>query len=100
VRDMPLLDPYHPRSASFQIEQIRHHLDTLPTLNEDGIPEEPKRIIELFGGEIASAAARDIDTSTILGFEQKLMKFADALAARYFLQRPDDLKTKSASGLA
>jgi uncharacterized circularly permuted ATP-grasp superfamily protein/uncharacterized alpha-E superfamily protein len=100
VRDMTLLDPYNPRSASFQIEQIRHHLDTLPTLNEDGIPEEPKRIIELFGGEIASAAARDIDTSTILGFEQKLMKFADALAARYFLQRPDDLKTKSASGLA
>jgi uncharacterized alpha-E superfamily protein len=100
VRDMTLLDPYNPRSASFQIEQIRHHLDTLPTLNEDGIPEEPKRIIELFGAEVASAAARDIDTSTILGFEQKLMKFADALAARYFLQRPDDLKTKSASGLA
>lgn len=100
VRDMVLLDPFNPRSASFQIEQIRNHLDTLPTLNQDGIPEEPKRIIELFGGEIASADARSVDTSTILGFEQKLMKFADALAARYFLQRPDELKTKSASGLA
>lgn len=100
VRDMVLLDPYNPRSAGFQIAQIRRHLDTLPTLNEDGIPEEPKRIIELFGGEIASVAARDIDVSMILGFEQKLMRFADALAARYFLQRPDGLKTKSVSGLA
>ena len=100
VRDMVLLDPFNPRSASFQIEQIRGHLETLPTLNEDGIPEEPKRIIELVGGEIASTAARDIDGSTILAFEQKLMKFADALASRYFLQRPDGLKTKSVSGLA
>jgi uncharacterized alpha-E superfamily protein len=97
---MVLLDPFNPRSASFQVEQIRGHLDTLPTLNEDGIPEEPKRIIELFGGEVASVAARDIDLSTILGFEQKLMKFADALAARYFLQRPDELKTRGVSGLA
>ncbi len=29
-----------------------------------------------------------------------MMKFADALAARYFLRRPDGLKTKSVSGLA
>jgi uncharacterized alpha-E superfamily protein len=100
VRDMVLLDPFNPRSASFQIEQIRRHLDTLPTLNEDGIPEEPKRIIELVGGEIGSTAARDVDGNTILAFEQKLMKFAEALAARYFLQRPDELKTKSVSGLA
>jgi uncharacterized circularly permuted ATP-grasp superfamily protein/uncharacterized alpha-E superfamily protein len=100
VRDMVLLDPFNPRSASFQIEQIRRHLDTLPTLNEDGLPEEPKRIIELVGGEIASASARDIDGSSILALEQKLMKFADALATRYFLQRPDGLKTRSVSGLA
>jgi uncharacterized circularly permuted ATP-grasp superfamily protein/uncharacterized alpha-E superfamily protein len=100
VRDMVLLDPFNPRSASFQIEQIRRHLDTLPTLNEDGIPEEPKRIIELVGGEIGSTAARDVDVNTILAFEQRLMRFAEALAARYFLQRPDELKTKSVSGLA
>lgn len=100
VRDMALLDPFNPRSTSFQIEQIRRHLDTLPTLNEDGLPEEPKRIVELFGGEIASASASDIDVSTILAFEQRMLKFADALATRYFLQRSDGLRTKSASGLA
>ncbi|MDQ8730982.1 circularly permuted type 2 ATP-grasp protein [Bradyrhizobium sp. LHD-71] len=100
VRDMALLDHFNPRSASFQIEQIRRHLETLPTLNEDGLPEEPKRIIELIAGEIGSIAARDTDVSAILAFEQKLMRFADALAARYFLQRPDELQTKSVSGLA
>jgi uncharacterized circularly permuted ATP-grasp superfamily protein/uncharacterized alpha-E superfamily protein len=100
VRDMVLLDPFNPRSTSFQVEQIRGHLDTLPALNDDGIPEEPKRIIELFGGEIASTSAREVDVSLILAFEQKLMRFADAVAARYFLQRPEGLKPKSASGLA
>lgn len=100
VRDMALLDPFNPRSTSFQVEQIRKHVDTLPVLNDDGIPEEPKRIIELFGGEIASTAARQVDVSLILAFEQKLMRFADAVAARYFLQRPEGLKSKSASGLA
>lgn len=100
VRDMVLLDPFNPRSTAFQVEQIRKHLDTLPALNDDGIPEEPKRIIELFGGEIASTAARQVDVSLILAFEQKLMHFADAVAARYFLQRPEGLRSKSASGLA
>jgi uncharacterized alpha-E superfamily protein len=100
VRDMALLDPFNPRSTSFQVEQIRKHVDTLPVLNDDGIPEEPKRIIELFGGEIASTAARQVDVSLILAFEQKLMRFADAVAARYFLQRPEGLKSKIASGLA
>ncbi len=28
VRDMALLDPYNPRSASFQIEQIRSSIST------------------------------------------------------------------------
>jgi uncharacterized alpha-E superfamily protein len=100
VRDMALLDPYNPRSVSFQIGQLRQHMETLPTLNDDGIPEEPKRFIDLFAGEIASAAVDDIEPSSVLAFEQTLMRFADSIAARYFLQRPDGLKTKSASGLA
>ncbi len=100
VRDMALLDPYNPRSVSFQINLLRDHLETLPTLNDDGIPEEPKRFIDMFAGEIASAAADDIEPSSVLAFEQTLMRFADAIASRYFLQRPDGLKTKSASGLA
>jgi uncharacterized alpha-E superfamily protein len=100
VLDMALLDPYNPRSVSFQIGQLRAHLDTLPTLNNDGVPEEPKRFIELFAGEIAAATAEDIEANSVLAFEQTLMRFADSIASRYFLQQPDGLKVQTTSGLA
>ena len=100
VRDMALLDPFNPRSVSFQIGRLRAHIETLPTLNNDGIPEEPKRFIDLFAGEIAAATADDIDPNSVLAFEQTLMRFADSIASRYFLQQPDGLKVQSTSGLA
>jgi uncharacterized alpha-E superfamily protein len=100
VRDMALLDPYNPRSVGFQIGQLRDHLATLPTLSDDGIPEEPRRIIDFLAGEVASTAAQDIEAATILAFEQTLMRFADSVGARYFLQRPDTMKAKDKSGLA
>jgi len=100
VRDMALLDPFNPRSVSFQIGQLRTHLDALPTLNNDGLPEEPKRFIELFAGEIAAATAEDIESSSVLAFEQTLMRFAESIASRYFLQHPEGLKVQSTSGLA
>lgn len=100
VRDMALLDPYNPRSVSFQIEQLGEHLATLPTLSDDGIPEEPKRIIDLLAGEIASTSAQEIEPTTVLAFEQTLMRFAEAVGARYFLQRPETMKAKDKSGLA
>lgn len=100
VCDMALLDPYNPRSVGFQVEQLRAHLDTLPTLNDDGIPEEPKRFIDLLAGEIVSTSAKDIGPTTVLAFEQTLMRFADSVAARYFLQRPDSIRAKDKSGLA
>lgn len=100
VRDMVLLDPFNPRSVSFQVNQLRDHIATLPTLSDDGIPEEPKRFIDLFAGEIASVSAEALGPSAVLGFEQTLMRFADSVAARYFLQRPGELRSKSKSGLA
>jgi uncharacterized circularly permuted ATP-grasp superfamily protein/uncharacterized alpha-E superfamily protein len=100
VRDMALLDPFNPRSVSFQIGQLRTHIDTLPTLDSDGLPEEPKRFIELFAGEIAAATAEDIEVNSVLAFEQTLMRFADSIASRYFLQHPEGLKVQSTSGLA
>ncbi len=100
VRDMALLDPFNPRSVSFQIGQLCEHMATLPTLNDDGIPEEPKRFIDHLAGEIASTSAQEIEPTTVLAFEQTLMRFADSNAARYFLQRPEAMKAKGMSGLA
>jgi uncharacterized alpha-E superfamily protein len=100
VRDMVLLDPFNPRSVGFQIEMINQHISTLPALHDDGLLEEPRQIIARLATEIATSAAGNLETSIILAFEQKISNFADAVASRYFLQRPESSVGISASGLA
>ena len=86
---MVLLDPFNPRSVGYQIELINQHLMSLPALHEDGLLEEPRQIIARLTTEISTSAAKDLKTSIILAFEQNISSFADAVAARYFLQRPE-----------
>jgi uncharacterized alpha-E superfamily protein len=100
VRDMALLDPFNPRSVGFQIASLNAHITDLPALHEDGLLEEPRRIIARLSTEIATSAAGNLETSTILAFEQKVSGFADAVAGRYFLQRPELPGGLGASGLA
>jgi uncharacterized circularly permuted ATP-grasp superfamily protein/uncharacterized alpha-E superfamily protein len=100
VRDMVLLDPFNPRSVGFQIAALKAHIADLPALHEDGLLEEPRQIVERLATEISTSAAGNLDTSTILAFEQKVTSFADAVAARYFLQRPELPGGIGASGLA
>jgi uncharacterized circularly permuted ATP-grasp superfamily protein/uncharacterized alpha-E superfamily protein len=100
VRDMVLLDPFNPRSVGFQIELINQHISTLPALHEDGLLEEPRQIIAKLATEISTSVAGDLEISIILAFEQKISNFADAVASRYFLQRPEIAVGMSASGLA
>jgi uncharacterized alpha-E superfamily protein len=100
VRDMALLDPFNPRSVGFQIASLNQHITDLPALHEDGLLEEPRQIIARLSTEIATSAAGNLETSTILAFEQKISSFADAVAGRYFLQRPELPGGLGASGLA
>jgi len=100
VRDMALLDPFNPRSVCFQIEMINQHVATLPTLQEDGLLEEPQQIIARLTAEISTLAAMNLETSMILACEQRIANFADSVAARYFLQRPEIAVGFSMSGLA
>ena len=100
VRDMVLLDPFNPRSVGFQIAALKAHIGELPALHEDGLLEEPRRIIERLATEVSTSAAGNLENSIILGLEQKITSFADAVAARYFLQRPELPGDLGASGLA
>ena len=100
VRDMVLLDPFNPRSVGYQIEMINQHISTLPALHDDGLLEEPRQIVTRLATEIATSAAMNIETSVILAYEQKISNFADAVAARYFLQRPEISVGINLSGLA
>jgi len=100
IHDLAFLDPFNPRSIAFQIEQIKNHLSTLPTLHHDGLAEAPMRSISAIYGEMVAMSAEQIDANTVLIFEQKILAFADEIADRYFLQHPDIIKPKTTSGLA
>jgi len=100
VRDMVLLDPFNPRSVGFQIELINQHILTLPSLQNDGMLEEPQQLIARLVTDVSTSAAKDLDSTIILALEQKMSNFADAVAARYFLRRPEISVAVSASGLA
>ncbi|MBV8964311.1 MAG: circularly permuted type 2 ATP-grasp protein [Hyphomicrobiales bacterium] len=88
ARDMVVLDPYNPRSVAFQVAQIDAHLADLPILRDDGILETPRRMSTSLHSELAVTEAEELDKSRVLAIEQRIMRLADAVAARYFLQGP------------
>ena len=100
VRDMVLLDPFNPRSVAFQIERLHEHVSDLPLLKEDGMLEEPRRLIVRLGADIATSVAADLDNKAILAFERTLLSLAEAIGARYFLQGPHVARAERATGLA
>jgi uncharacterized circularly permuted ATP-grasp superfamily protein/uncharacterized alpha-E superfamily protein len=96
VRDLALLDPMNPRSVAFQVERLREHVDALPVLREDGLPEPPQRRARALASALATAEAESLDAAAIAGFEQDLLALADAIGARYFphgaaAERPEKL---------
>ncbi|UDL95895.1 circularly permuted type 2 ATP-grasp protein [Lichenihabitans sp. PAMC28606] len=86
VRDMVLLDPYNPRSVAFQVERMSEHLAALPSLRNDGIAEEPLRLVRVLEAEIAAVDAADLDLAKIDDVDGKLYGLSQAIAKRYFLQ--------------
>jgi uncharacterized circularly permuted ATP-grasp superfamily protein/uncharacterized alpha-E superfamily protein len=99
ARDMCLLDPFNPRSVAFQIERLAEHLKSLPSLVEDGLLEEPQRLIARLAADAQATNADDVDAKLILAFEQRLMAIAEAVGARYFLQRPGTGRRVAPQGL-
>ena len=94
VLDMAILDPFNPRSVSFQIARMDDHLAALPVLVDDGVMERPRRLAVRLRAELATEEARGLSPGAILKIEQRLCGLADAIAERYFLaggdrQRPD-----------
>jgi len=100
VRDMAVLDPYNPRSVAFQVVAIDDHIASLPTLHQDGVLEEPRRLSIQLRAELSTEDASRVDGSTILAFEQKLANLADAIATRYFLQSAQPKRAEKIVGLA
>jgi uncharacterized circularly permuted ATP-grasp superfamily protein/uncharacterized alpha-E superfamily protein len=100
VRDMTLLDPFNPRSVAFQANLIDDHISGLPTLRQDGVPEEPRRLATLLCAELATEYPEKLEDSRILAIEQRLMTLAEAIASRYFLQGTAQGRAEKITGLA
>jgi uncharacterized circularly permuted ATP-grasp superfamily protein/uncharacterized alpha-E superfamily protein len=100
VRDMLLLDPFNTRSLAFQVQTLKGHLAVLPSLLEDGMLEEPSRILLPLATEIETADAINLTTANMLAFERTLMNLSGAVADRYFLQGANAIPTLKLSALA
>jgi uncharacterized alpha-E superfamily protein len=99
VRDLVLLDPFNPRSVAFQVETLRGHLAALPSLHNDGMPEEPMRLLGRLAGVIETEDAAHVGVAKAAGFEQMLMSLSNAISDRYFLQGSNATPTKKLGGL-
>ena len=99
VRDMALLDPFNPRSVSFQVNRIDEGISTLPVLRRDGMLEEPRRLTTLLRAELTTERAEALDDARILAVEQGLLTLANAIAARYFLQGASQGRAEKVTGL-
>ncbi|GEP10288.1 circularly permuted type 2 ATP-grasp protein [Methylobacterium gnaphalii] len=100
VRDMALLDPFNPRSVAFQVEEIVRHLDTLPALRADGVPEPHRRAALKLAGAFATADATDLNAAQLAQFEGELEELATLIAGRYFPGNADALRPEKLTGLA
>jgi uncharacterized circularly permuted ATP-grasp superfamily protein/uncharacterized alpha-E superfamily protein len=86
VRDMVILDPFNPRSLAFQLAALNEHLAILPSLQDDGMMETPRRILVALAAEVETRDAGPLTPEDMLGFEQALMNLSLAVSDRFFLQ--------------
>ena len=80
--------------------RIDEQLGGLPVLRDDGMLENPRRIVTKLRSDLTTEDAEQLDTQKILGFEQRLIGLAESIAARYFLQGPSSGGAEPPEGLA
>jgi uncharacterized alpha-E superfamily protein len=100
ARDMILLDPFNPRSLAFQVVAVKDHLAALPSLQDDGMLEEPNRILLPLATAIETEDAARLNAETVLGFQLALTQLSNAISDRYFLQGANAQPTAKLAALA
>jgi uncharacterized circularly permuted ATP-grasp superfamily protein/uncharacterized alpha-E superfamily protein len=100
VRDMVMLDPFNTRSLAFQVVTLKAHLPALPSLQDDGMLEEPARILLTLATQVETADAAQLRIEEISEVEEALMRLSGAIADRYFLQGAKAVPTAKLVGLA
>jgi uncharacterized alpha-E superfamily protein len=86
VLDMVLLDPDNPRSLAFQLGRLVEHIDALPRLSEDLLPETPLRQARSLLAPLQSAVIGEFGADRLQNVRAGLLELSNAVAERYFLQ--------------
>ncbi|WP_420139718.1 circularly permuted type 2 ATP-grasp protein [Sphingomonas sp.] len=92
VRDLVMLDPYNPRSLSFQVARMREHLAALPSLRDDGLEEDQVSLANELALMVTTVKPESLSPATLLGIENRLAALSDAIAARFFLQGAETVR--------
>ncbi|MET0271629.1 MAG: circularly permuted type 2 ATP-grasp protein [Phenylobacterium sp.] len=100
IRDMVMLDPFNTRSLAFQVQALKDHLEVLPSLLDDGMLEEPGRVLLPLAAEVETADAQHFSPERMQAFEHSLLRLSGAIADRYFLQGAHAVPTVKLGGLA
>ncbi len=75
VRDMIMLDPFNTRALAFQVQALKTHLASLPSLLEDGMLEAPSRLLLPLATEVETADAQHLTPATMQAFEKPAAAF-------------------------
>jgi len=100
VRDMVLLDPFNTRSLAFQVAALKEHLTVLPALQDDGMMEEPLKLLLPLATEIETTDVGELTIDSMRTFERVLLKLSGAIADRFFQQGASAAPTLKLAGLA
>lgn len=100
VRDLIALDPWNPRSLTYQVKRVAAHLAALPTVRDDGMPEEPMALANALVATVSIARAEEMSVEAMLGIENRLYALSDAIGARYFLQGGEAVRSTGTMRLA
>lgn len=92
VVDLVALDPGNPRSLAYQVNRIAAHLDRLPVLNDDGLPEDQQAEALALKALLAATNAAHLDADRLNEAERQLVRLSEAIARRYFLQGAEPLR--------
>ena len=90
--DLILLDPTNPRGVAYQVSALRRHLERLPRLGDDGLPEAQQAAGEALAAQVAALHAERIDEAALLGIENGLLTLSEAIARRYFLRGDEPVR--------
>lgn len=90
--DLVLLDPTNPRGVAYQVASLKRHLERLPRLGDDGLPEAQQIAGDTLAAQVMALAADRIDETALLGIENGLLTLSEAIARRYFLRGDEPVR--------